>query len=135
MSRYIPEDIRRIVAARADFCCEYCKMPEEHAFFTFHLDHIMSIKHGEQTTLENLAYACAYCNRNKGSDLASVLLPDNLVVRCYNPRTDLWNEHFRWEAALIRPLTNIGIVTAKIFGFNDADRLSERQILMDSDRF
>jgi 5-methylcytosine-specific restriction endonuclease McrA len=62
MSRYISEDIRRIVAARADFRCEYCKMPEEHAFFTFYLDHIMSIKHGGQTTLENLAYACAYCN-------------------------------------------------------------------------
>ena len=79
MSRYISDEVRQLVANRANFCCEYCLFPEIHSFFSFHIDHIISVKHIGMTELENLAYACPYCNRNKGSDIASVLLPQREV--------------------------------------------------------
>jgi hypothetical protein len=34
---------------------------------------------------------------------------------------------FVWEGATIQPLTTIGEVTARIFGFNDSARLHERE--------
>lgn len=135
MSRYIADDMRQMVAERANFRCEYCYLPEIHAFFSFHIDHIIPLKHGGLTTIDNLAYACMYCNRNKGTDISSILLPDRTIIRFFNPRIDNWSDHFRLENAWIRPLTNIGAVTAKILDFNYFERVEERQILIDSGRF
>ena len=57
MSRYTPAELRRKVAQRADFRCEYCRFPEIAAMVKFQLEHIISLKHGGKTILENLAYA------------------------------------------------------------------------------
>lgn len=134
MSRYIPYEVRQLVAERANSSCEYCLMPEIHSFFAFHIDHIISIKHGGLTEPNNLAYTCPYCNRNKGSDIASILPPDNEIVRLFNPRSDAWLEHFQYDGARVRPLSNVGKVTLKILDLNQSDRIAERQILIDSGR-
>ena len=77
----------------------------------------------------NLALACFFCNRNKGSDLGSVRDSDDpTLVRFYNPRTDLWDEHFEFDSEwYILPKTDIGRVTVRIFGFNAEYRILERQ--------
>jgi 5-methylcytosine-specific restriction endonuclease McrA len=36
------------------------------------MEHIIAEKHGGTTFLENLALACPYCNRAKGTDLGSI---------------------------------------------------------------
>ena len=74
----------------------------------------------------NLAYACALCNRAKGSDVGSISSAGEFT-RFFNPRTDRWSEHFLLEGAAIRSLTPIGEVTARIFGFNESTRLHERE--------
>ncbi len=66
MSRYIPQEIRVHVAERASFRCEYCLLPDFAGSFPFEVDHVIAIKHGGKSILENLAYACPRCNRNKG---------------------------------------------------------------------
>lgn len=66
----------------------------------------------------------------QGSDVGSVLLPSRKFTRFFNPRTDIWLRHFKLDGAIIRPLTNIGKVTAQILGFNNDDRLLERQTLI-----
>ncbi len=73
MSRYISEDLRHLVAARAEYLCEYCLIHEDDTFFGCEVDHIISMKHGGPTEADNLAYACAFCNRQKGSDIGSIL--------------------------------------------------------------
>jgi hypothetical protein len=50
-----------------------------------------------------------------------------IFIRFFNPRTDRWLDHFRLEGATIHPLTPIGEVTVRIFGFNDSARLHERK--------
>lgn len=40
MSRYVPDALRRFVAARANFRCEYCRMPEIGTFYGLQVDHI-----------------------------------------------------------------------------------------------
>jgi 5-methylcytosine-specific restriction endonuclease McrA len=69
MSSYINTALRRLVAARAEALCEYCLIQEEDAFFGCEVDHIISEKYEGQTEANNLAYACAFCNCSKSSDM------------------------------------------------------------------
>ena len=66
----IPESRRQRVRARARQRCEYCGLPEGHSLHPFHVDHILSVKHGGTSKLDNLAWACFNCNVFKGSDIA-----------------------------------------------------------------
>ena len=130
MSSYLSDDLRQAVATRANFLCEYCLIHEDDTVYGCQVDHIISLKHGGITALENLAYACAFYNRSKGSDIGSILWPSQEFTRFYNPRTDLWKEHFKLDGAIIRPISNIGKVTAQILSFNHVDRVLERQTLI-----
>lgn len=132
MSRYISETLREEVELRANGICEYCRIRIEDTYFGGEIDHIISIKHRGETVSENLALACQPCNRNKGSDLGSISEVSNELVRFFNPRTDFWSEHFRVNSnAEIEVLTEIGEVTAFIFGFNESERISERKGLIE----
>lgn len=128
MSRYIGLEIRKQVATRAAFLCEYCLIAEEDTFFGCEVEHIISLKHGGSSDLGNLAYACAFCNRHKGSDIGSISGAGEFS-RFFNPRTDKWAEHFRLDEAIIQPLTVIGEVTARILRFNHSEQILERQAL------
>ena len=135
MSSYISKNIRELVALRAAYLCEYCLIHEDDTFIKCQVDHIISLKHSGQTDLENLSYACAFCNRNKGSDIGSILWSTGNFVRFFNPRIDYWSVHFKLEGAIIKPLTEIGEVTVQILGFNHTDRILERQFLINIGRY
>ena len=153
MSRYVSPEVRRRVAARADFLCEYCLIAEEDTFFGCEVEHVISLKHGGSSEPENLAYACTFCNRHKGSDIGSVFQAgdfrlDSIIwdwgtlfkkaklsesvtefSRFFNPRIDRWAEHFELPTGrifFIRPKTIIGAVTARVLQFNHPNRLLER---------
>ena len=130
MSSYINDDLRRSVASRANHLCEYCLIAEDDTFFGCQVDHIISLKHGGPTEPENLAYACAFCNRRKGSDIASIVPETGSLVRFYNPRIDKWADHFRLNGSIIEAVTEIGEATARILGINSQDRILEREALM-----
>ncbi len=140
MGAYVSADLRRQVVTRAENLCEYCLIHEEDTFFGCEVDHIISRKHGGPTRADNLSYACMTCNRNKGSDVGSILPPLSSGVFCrfFNPRTDAWSEHFALDESdgiTIATLTPVGEVTVRIFGFNGSERLLERQALRDVDRY
>lgn len=135
MSSYISADLRHFVAVRAEYLCEYCLIHEDDTFVGCHVDHIISVKHGGSTSADNLAYACATCNRQKGSDIGSILWRTGEFIRFYNPRIDRWVDHFRLDDVIIEPLTDIGEVTVRILDFNNNDRLLERQTLMAMERY
>jgi hypothetical protein len=129
MARWISAELRQTVADRAKGLCEYCLIAEADTFYGCEVDHIISIKHGGSTAPDNLAYACALCNRAKGSDVGSIATSGEFT-RFFDPRTDRWSEHFRLEGSAIHSLTPDGEVTARIFGFNDSARLHEREELL-----
>ena len=58
MSSYVPAALRRAVAARAGFACEYCLIREADTFFGCEVEHVIAEKHGGPTEEQNLAYAC-----------------------------------------------------------------------------
>ena len=135
MSRYVSADVRRQVAARTGFLCEYCLIAEEDSFFGCEVEHIISLKHGGASEPDNLAYACVFCNRQKGSDVGSVSPQTGEFSRFYHPRTDRWADHFRLDGDSITPLTVIGEVTARILQFNVGERLLERRLLRAAGRY
>ena len=132
MSRYVSDNLRTQVEFRAGGVCEYCRIVIEDTYFGGEIDHIISLKHRGRTESENLALACQPCNRNKGSDLGSISETSGILVRFYNPRVDKWDEHFRVNSvAEIESLTEMGEVTAFIFGFNEPERIAERRGLIE----
>ncbi|HWP43715.1 MAG TPA: HNH endonuclease signature motif containing protein [Blastocatellia bacterium] len=135
MSSYISEDLRHLVAHRADYLCEYCPVHEDDTFFGCQVDHIISLKHGGSTEPDNLAYACVFCNRYKGSDIASIATTSGSLVRFFNPRIDRWSDHFRLKGSMIEPLTEVGEATARILRFNSVERTLEREALIEVDRY
>jgi HNH endonuclease len=130
MSQKIPTALRNIVALRANYCCEYCHIPELDSYYGFQVDHIVSRKHDGKTELENLAYACPDCNRYKGSDLGTYLDESLEFTRFFHPRIDDWLSHFEIQSSgLIIGKTDCGIATIKIFAINHPDRIIERKLL------
>ena len=102
MSSINSESLRKAVIERAEGRCEYCKKPQV-AFFAHEVDHVIAQKHRGPTTLENLAFACFECNRFKGSDIASLDPQTDKLTPLFNPRTQSWDEHFRYEQGKIIP--------------------------------
>jgi hypothetical protein len=127
---YIPTALRQLVIERAGQRCEYCLFPQSVALFTFEMEHIIAEKHGGATIAENLALACPYCNRAKGTDLGSLDPETGQLTLFFNPRTQFWTDHFRLDQTIIMPLTSHGRVTVAILQFNQLQRLNERKGLI-----
>ena len=120
---------RKRVALRAGYYCAYCLAQDDGSFIGFEIDHIISRKHRGTNDDENLAYSCPACNRHKGTDIASISWEDGQkIIRFFNPRIDIWSEHFRLSGGFIEPMTEIGKVTVFIFQFNNRIRLPDRGI-------
>jgi hypothetical protein len=115
--------------------CEYCRFPSAASLLSFEIEHIISEKHGGLTDLENLALACPFCNRAKGSDLASIDPETGALTAFFNPGAQSWPEHFRLDAALIVPCTGTGRVTVIILQLNHPERLIEREQLIQVGRY
>ena len=124
MGKYIPRDLRREVEWRAGSRCEYCLIHRD--------DTLLGCEPGH-TEGEKLALACFVSNRRKGSDLGS-LCDSGELIRFFNPRKDIWTDHFRFDGERIEARTDIGAVTARILGFNEPDRLLERRHLLAAGR-
>lgn len=129
---YIPVALRRLVEERAKHLCEYCLLPAEITFFPHEIDHVIAEKHGGETTADNLAFTCWRCNRHKGSDLGSFDPQTGAFSFLFNPRTQQWDEHFKFEELQIVGLTSEGRTTARLLQLNGNERLAERQRLRDS---
>jgi hypothetical protein len=127
--------LRRLVAVRAEYRCEYCILHEEDAYSPHQIDHIISRKHGGNSTSGNLAYACLRCNAWKGTDIGSADPRTGRIVRLFHPRRDVWDDHFGMRGPLIAPLTDVGRATAAVLKLNLEKRVAERQLLIEVGRY
>ena len=129
MSRYVSEEKRKTVIARAKNSCEYCRLHQSDAFQKHQIEHIIALKHGGSSDLDNLALACTDCNFHKGTDLSTILLPDKELIRLFNPREDVWEEHFYIEECVFYPVSKIAEATIKVLKMNDIDLVIFRKLL------
>ena len=131
MSSDISVHLRQLIAKCANYCCEYCLLPQSVALHKHEPDHIVSRQHGGITKADNLALACMRCNRSKGPNVGSFDPLTGKLVPFFNPRIQVWRDHFELEGGIIRPLTPEARVTVKIFRLNDEARILERQSLLE----
>ena len=85
MLREVSRRRRDEVARRAGHTCEYCLIREEDSGFSHQIDHIISLKHGGSSAVDNLAYACGLGNRHKGADVASIDRHSGGIIRLFHP--------------------------------------------------
>jgi HNH endonuclease len=123
---YISDSLRRQVEKRAAHCCEYCFLPNGVSFYPHEIDHVIATKHGGETLANNLAYTCLRCNRHKGSDLGSFDPATGEFSFLFNPRTQVWLDHFYQEEGEIHGKTPEGRTTANLLKFNNPNRIRER---------
>jgi hypothetical protein len=123
------------VAARAQGSCEYCLVHFNYATLAHEVDHIIAVKHGGLTNLENLAYGCAQCNRYKGSDFATFDPATGAVALLFHPRQQRWAEHFLLDGPRIVPMTASGRATERLLQLNQIDRLILRKELLAAGRY
>ena len=103
---------------RAAACCEYCQLPEAVAESPFQLDHVIAQQHGGPTESDNLAWACFYCNKHKGPNIAGLDPQTGLLTRLFHPRRDAWQEHFLWEGQQLVGKTPEGRATVVVLAMN-----------------
>ncbi|GAB4516050.1 MAG: hypothetical protein OHK0046_20590 [Anaerolineae bacterium] len=129
----ISSQTRRQVRQRAGGRCEYCGKPEAFSAQSHHVDHIVSQKHNGTDAPDNLAWACFQCNLCKGSDIASLDRLTGDLTPLFNPRTQVWLEHFSYEGPVIVAKTATGRVTLDLLQINHPDQIETRRLLMDAD--
>jgi HNH endonuclease len=129
----VPKSVREKVRERAEKRCEYCRKPEEAADYPHHVDHIIPLRHGGSSALDNLAWACFQCNTAKIRDIASFDLETRQLVLFYNPRTQKWNDYFEMDGAIINGKTPIGRVTVRLLQMNTPSQVGTRQRLINAD--
>lgn len=110
--------LRREVVRRAANRCEYCALSQAGQEAEFHVDHVVPLAADGPTTLDNLALACVSCSLRKGARLEGFDTPTNALVGLFNPRAQIWREHFRWEGVRIVGLTDTGRVTIESLRMN-----------------
>jgi 5-methylcytosine-specific restriction endonuclease McrA len=132
MSR-IPKLVREQVRQRADGHCEYCRKREEFASHKHQVDHIISQKHKGSDELINLAWACFQCNSCKGTNIAGIDPETQQMSSLYNPRTQVWQDHFELNSATLVGKTAIGRATIDVLEMNSLEQIQMRRLLIDNE--
>lgn len=121
---------RQWVHDRAGGCCEYCRLALSSVSVPFHIDHIIPLKHDGTDDNENLCLACYNCNAFKSHDLTGFDPQTGDIARLYNPRQQLWSEHFALQDDMkIVGLTPQGRTTVRVLQMNLDERIESRLAL------
>jgi hypothetical protein len=117
----------RLVHERARYCCEYCQTCQSTIGQAMHVEHINPLGGNHP---DNLCLACPSCNLSKSQATSAVDPISGQDVPLFNPRKQLWSEHFVWsESGLeVQGLTPAGRATAERLKMNQ-DRLIVARIL------
>jgi len=116
----IPAATRKFVIQRANQRCEYCRLSQQGQEATFHIDHILPRVAGGNSTEENLALACVGCSLHKAAKESAIDPATNQGTDLFNPRTQKWADHFRWESEIAIGPTPVGRATVAALNMNRA---------------
>lgn len=125
-------DAARKVAMRerANDCCEYCQLRQvDLPFALFQMEHVIPRKHGGGDDLSNLALACDRCNSHKGPNLTGIDPETEMIFPLFNPRTDVWTDHFHENGSQIEGRTSTGRTTVRVLNMNEPARVRLRKRL------
>ena len=127
MREHITTQLRRLVLERAQHRCEYCGLSQEGQEATFHVDHVVPVKAGGPSTVDNLALACVSCSLRKAARQKAVDPETGIETSIFNPRKDVWLDHFQWDGVLMVGRTTTGRATVDQLRMNRLLILAIRQ--------
>jgi hypothetical protein len=61
-----------------------------------HIEHLTPRAQGGRSVRMNLWLSCAWCNSYKGTQTEAIDPETGMRVGLFNPRIQVWSEHFRW---------------------------------------
>ncbi len=131
----VSEQDKRVVAARAGGCCEYCRSQARFSSDSFSIEHIVPRARGGASDPTNLALSCQGCNNRKFTATDAIDPSTGELTPLYNPREHRWSEHFAWNddfTALIG-LTPTGRATIVKLVLNRAAVVNLRRVLREAD--
>lgn len=113
--------IRQRVREAACDWCGYCLSPQRYVMGKLEIEHIIPRSRGGSDDESNLWLSCGLCNRYKGSQITGIDPLNGATVMLFNPRTQVWREHFRWspDGTNILGLTPIGRATVEAVRLNN----------------
>lgn len=114
----VPLSLRNAVVKRAANRCEYCQLAQEGQEAAFHVDHVRPRAAQGATVLENLALACVSCSLRKGAKESACDPVTNKDYPLFNPRTQTWVDHFRWDDVEVIPVSPVGRATIAALDLN-----------------
>jgi hypothetical protein len=82
------------------------------------LDHLIPVSLGGPTVEENLWLACSLCNDHKSDRIAALDPLSGELVRLFDPRRQLWSEHFAWTAGGDRIVGQTAVGRATVVALN-----------------
>lgn len=74
-----------------------------------------------------LALACDRCNAYEGPNLTSIDRDSSAIVPLFNPRRDMWGEHFAVRGGRITGLALKGRATVRVLNMNARRRVELRE--------
>lgn len=121
MAEYIAKELREQIRDIARHRCEYCQTDQKITGAQMNVDHILPTSKGGVTTIENLCFACAWCNSFKYNKTHAIDPDSGQEVPLYNPRRQNWHEHFAWseDGAFIKGCTLTGQATVDTLKLNN----------------
>ena len=127
---YIPRELRRRIAEQAGYRCGYCQTQETIVGSPMEIEHIVPEALGGATTEDNLWLACSLCNRFKSARIAALDPMTGDMVSLFNPRIQIWREHFAWEerGALVVGQTPTGRATIVALRMNRVSLVRAREM-------
>lgn len=113
--------IERRVRKTAQNRCGYCLSPQHLVMARLEIEHIIPLAQGGSNEESNLWLSCPICNRYKSDKATGYDLLTGTTVPLFNPRTQVWTEHFRWSEDGLRiiGLTPVGRATVKALHLDD----------------
>lgn len=126
----IPHYLRRKVEEAAKHRCGYCLTPQAITGTRMEIDHIIPEAAGGVTAEENLWLSCVSCNKFKSDRTHADDPVTGECVRLFNPRTQEWQQHFRWseDGVKIIGLTPCGRARVETLRMNNADIVGARSL-------
>ncbi len=129
MSRYIPVEVERRVRIAARNRCGYCLSPQHLIMARLEIEHIVPLAKSGTDNESNLWLACPICNRHKSDKITAVDPETGDKVRLFNPRSQVWSDHFEWSNDGIRIIGKTPTGRATVAGLHlsdDSDALAVR---------
>ncbi len=120
--------LRQRLRITANYRCGYCQTQERVSGVPLTIEHLFPVALGGTDDELNLWLSCRLCNEAKSMLIEAIDTITGGVAPLFNPRLQLWSQHFVWDSfnTQMLGLTPTGRATILTLDLNSTFRISSR---------